>query len=534
MTKQYLFGDDARTKIMQGVNDLANAVKATLGPRGRNVVFSIKYGAPRITKDGVTVANNMGPMKDPFMSMGAQLVREVASKTVDAAGDGTTTATVLAQAMVNDGMKLLASGYSPMGMKRGMEQAVDNVVKLVKAQAQPVTDADIERVATISANGDTETGGIVAKAMGTVGREGVITVEESRSLETTLETIKGLQFDRGWTAAAFVTSPEKMQALYQRPIIFITDKRIQHVQKFIDFMNGMVNAGRPIVLIADDFDPTVMGILVQNRIQKGLPVVAVKAPGFGERRKGMLEDIALITGGTLFSDETGYTMDKATMDMMGSAESVIVTKDSTTIVGGAGTQDVVDKRIEQLRTLIGQAGTDYDREALQKRLASILGGVAVIRVGGTTEVEVKEKKDRIDDALAATRAAIEEGVVCGGGVALVKAFKDASCLCAPTDPDELTGWKIVLRAIQAPLTTIASNAGLNGEVVVGDVKRGLDTGKTNYGFNAAQNRLTDDLIADGVIDPAKVVRVALQNAASVASLILTTEVMITDEPETQE
>ncbi|HEX2859032.1 MAG TPA: chaperonin GroEL [Alphaproteobacteria bacterium] len=525
MAKDLRFGDDARQKMLVGVNTLANAVKATLGPKGRNVVIDKSFGAPRVTKDGVTVAKEI-TLSDKFENMGAQLVREVASKTVDVAGDGTTTATVLAQAIITEGSKAVAAGMNPMDLKRGIDSAVAAVVEKLKTQSKKVGKGDIAQVATISANGDASIGDIIAKAMEAVGQEGVITVEEAKGLETTLETVKGMQFDRGYLSPYFITNPDKMHTEMKDALILITDKKVSNLEQLLPILEPIAQGGRELLIIAEDVEGQALATLVVNKLRGGLKVAAVKAPGFGDRRKAMLEDIAALTGGTLISEDTGMTLEKVSLELLGKAGTVTITKDNTTIVDGNGDKKTVDARVGQIRQQIDETTSDYDREKLQERLAKLVGGVAVIKIGGATEVEVKEKKDRIDDALAATKAAVEEGVVAGGGVALIRCLDAIGSLKADNNDQEV-GVGIIRRALETPLRTIASNAGEDGAVITGKVKE--STG--NAGYNASNGKFEADMFKAGIIDPAKVVRVALQNAASVASLMITTEVMITDQPE---
>lgn len=526
MAKELKFGNEARVKMLNGVNVLANAVKATLGPKGRNVVIDKSFGAPRITKDGVTVAKEIN-LADKFENMGAQMVREVASKTVDVAGDGTTTATVLAQAIVIEGGKAVAAGMNPMDLKRGIDAAVTAVVEELKKQSKKINGkSDIAQVATISANGDSTVGDYIAKAMDVVGQEGVITVEEAKGLDTTLDTVKGMQFDRGYLSPYFITNADKMQVEMKDAVILITDRKISNLEQLLPVLEPIARAGRELLIIAEDVDGQALATLVVNKLRGGLKVAAVKAPGFGDRRKAMLEDIAVLTGGVVISEDTGMTLENVQDDHLGKAGNVTITKDHTTIVDGAGSKKDVEARCNQIRAQIEETTSDYDREKLQERLAKLAGGVAVIKVGGATEVEVKERKDRIDDALAATRAAVEEGVVAGGGTALIRCIKALEGVKAANN-DQKTGVEIIRRALEAPLRTIASNAGEDGAVVAGKVKEA----KGAFGYNAATGEFVDDMFKVGIIDPAKVVRCALQNAASVAGLMVTTEVMITDLPE---
>ena len=526
MAKELRFGDDARQKMIAGVNMLANAVKATLGPKGRNVVLDKSFGAPRVTKDGVTVAKEIS-LADKFENMGAQLVREVASKTVDVAGDGTTTATVLAQSIIVEGSKAVAAGMNPMDLKRGIDAAVSAVVEKLKTQSKKVGKGDIAQVATISANGDTTIGEIIAKAMDAVGQEGVITVEEAKGLVTELETVKGMQFDRGYLSPYFITNADKMQVEMKDPMILITDRKLSNLEQLLPILEPIAQGGRELLILAEDVEGQALATLVVNKLRGGLKVAAVKAPGFGDRRKAMLEDIAVLTGGTLISEETGMTLEKVTMADLGKAGAITITKDNTTIVSGGGKKAEVESRCVQIRQQIEETTSDYDKEKLQERLAKLAGGVAVIKVGGATEVEVKEKKDRIDDALAATRAAVEEGVVAGGGVALIRCI-DALDGIKSANEDQKVGITIIRRALETPLRTIASNAGEDGAVIAGKVREAKEN---SAGYNAASGKFETDMFKAGIIDPAKVVRVALQNAASVAGLMVTTEVMITDAPE---
>ncbi|MCP5404922.1 MAG: chaperonin GroEL [Pseudomonadaceae bacterium] len=523
-SKELKFGNDARTKMLSGVNTLANAVKATLGPKGRNVVLDKSFGAPRVTKDGVSVAKEI-TLADKFENMGAQMVREVASKTVDVAGDGTTTATVLAQAIIVEGSKAVAAGMNPMDLKRGVDAATAAVVDELKNLSKKVGKGDVKQVATVSANGDENVGDIIAQAMEVVGEEGVITVEEAKGTETTLDSVKGMQFDRGYLSPYFVTNAEKMQVEMKDPAILITDRKISNLEQLLPVLEPIAQSGRELLLIAEDVEGQALATLVVNKLRGGLKVAAVKAPGFGDRRKAMLEDIAILTGGTVISEDTGMTLENTQLDHLGRAGSITITKDHTTIVDGAGNKSEVENRCTQIRTAIEETTSDYDREKLQERLAKLAGGVAVIKVGGATEVEVKEKKDRIDDALAATRAAVQEGVVPGGGVALVRCLSALDGLKAG-NRDQQVGVDIIRRAIEMPLRTIASNAGEDGAVVAGKVREGSGA----FGYNAGTGEYVD-MLKSGIIDPAKVVRVSLQNAASVAGLMITTEVMITDKPE---
>ena len=523
--KDVYFASDARDRMLRGVNTLANAVKVTLGPKGRNVVIEKSFGAPRSTKDGVTVAKEI-ELSDKFENLGAQLIREVASKTNDKAGDGTTTATVLAQAIVVEGLKSVAAGMNPMDLKRGVDKAVAKIVEEIKASSRKVTtNAEIAQVGTISANGDTEVGDMIAKAMEKVGNEGVITVEEARTAETELDVVEGMQFDRGYLSPYFITNAEKMEAELEEPMILLFEKKLSSLQPLLPVLESVVQSGRPLLIIAEDVEGEALATLVVNKLRGGLRVAAVKAPGFGDRRKAMLEDIATLTGGELISEDLGIKLENVTLDMLGKAKKVTVNKDDTTIVDGAGAKEGIEGRIAQIKKQIEDTTSDYDKEKLQERLAKLAGGVAVIRVGGATEVEVKEKKDRVDDALNATRAAVEEGIVPGGGVALLKASKVLGGFKGDID-DQEAGVAIVRRALQAPIRQIAENAGVEGSIVVGKV---LENNSATFGFNAQTEQYVD-LVQAGVIDPAKVVRTALQDAASVAGLLITTEAAIVEAP----
>jgi chaperonin GroEL len=523
--KQVQFSTDARERMLRGVNILANAVKVTLGPKGRNVVIEKSFGAPRSTKDGVSVAKEI-ELEDKFENMGAQMIREVASKTNDKAGDGTTTATVLAQAIVVEGMKSVAAGMNPMDLKRGVEKAVLTVVENIKSASKKVTTNDeIAQVGTISANGDKDVGAMIARAMEKVGNEGVITVEEAKSLETELEVVEGMQFDRGYLSPYFITNADKMEAVLEEPLILLFEKKLSSLQPMLPVLEAVVQNGRPLLIIAEDVEGEALATLVVNKLRGGLRVAAVKAPGFGDRRKAMLEDIAILTGGQVISEDLGIKLENVSLDMLGRAKKVTITKEDTTIVDGAGEKDGINGRIAQIKKQIEDTTSDYDREKLQERLAKLAGGVAVIRVGGATEVEVKEKKDRVDDALNATRAAVEEGIVPGGGIALLKASKALDGLTGEND-DQNAGIAIVRRALQAPIRQISENAGVEGSIVVGKV---LENANATFGFNA-QTEEYGDLVKMGVIDPAKVVRTALQDAASVAGLLITTEAAVADAP----
>jgi chaperonin GroEL len=523
--KEVKFASDARDRMLRGVDTLANAVKVTLGPKGRNVVIEKSFGAPRITKDGVTVAKEI-ELADKFENMGAQMLREVASKQNDKAGDGTTTATVLAQAIVREGSKAVAAGMNPMDVKRGIDLAVTAVVKDLESHARKVSaNSEIAQVATISANGDEEVGRILAEAMEKVGNEGVITVEEAKSLATELETVDGMQFDRGYLSPYFITNAEKLKVELDDPYILIHEKKLSNLQALVPLLEKVVQSGRPLLIIAEDVEGEALATLVVNKLRGGLKVAAVKAPGFGDRRKAMLEDIAILTGGNVVSEELGTKLENLTVSMLGRAKKVTIDKDNTTIIDGVGTKADIDGRVAQIRQQIETTTSDYDREKLQERLAKLAGGVAVIRVGGATEVEVKEKKDRVDDALHATRAAVEEGVLPGGGVPLLRALKALDGLKAAND-DQQSGIDIVRRALRAPARQIAENAGEDGAWIVGKL---LEAEDYTWGFNAATGEY-QDLVQAGVIDPAKVVRTALQDAASVASLLITTEALVAEVP----
>ncbi|MGD8551899.1 MAG: chaperonin GroEL, partial [Methyloceanibacter sp.] len=514
-----------REKLLRGVDILAHAVQVTLGPKGRNVVLEKSFGAPRITKDGVTVAKDI-ELEDKFENMGAQMVREVASKTADEAGDGTTTATVLAQAIVKEGAKSVAAGSNPMDLKRGVDLAVSKVVEALQDKAKRVTSNDeIAQVGTISANGDAEIGRFIAEAMQKVGNDGVITVEEAKSLDTELDVVEGMQFDRGYLSPYFITDADKMRVDLENPYILINEAKLSNLQSMLPLLEAVVQSGRPLLIVAEDVEGEALATLVVNKLRGGLKVAAVKAPGFGDRRKAMLQDLAVLTGGQVVSEDLGIKLENVTLDMLGQAKKVVITKDDTTIVDGVGKKKDIEARVAQIRQQIEDTSSDYDREKLQERLAKLAGGVAVIKVGGATEVEVKEKKDRVDDALNATRAAVEEGIVPGGGVALLRALDAIESLRAAND-DQKVGINIVRRALQAPLRQIAENAGEDGAVVVGKI---LDKKEYNYGYNAATGEY-GNLVKEGVIDPAKVVRTALQDAASVAGLLITTEAMVAEVP----
>ncbi|CAM3647986.1 chaperonin GroEL (plasmid) [Agrobacterium radiobacter] len=523
--KEVKFNTDARERMLRGVDVLANAVKVTLGPKGRNVVIDKSFGAPRITKDGVSVAKEI-ELEDKFENMGAQMLREVASKTNDLAGDGTTTATVLAQAIVKEGAKAVASGINPMDLKRGIDIAVDAVVKELKTNARKITsNSEIAQVGTISANGDEEIGRYLAEAMEKVGNEGVITVEEAKTAETELEVVEGMQFDRGYLSPYFVTNQDKMWVELEDPYILIHEKKLSNLQAMLPVLEAVVKSGKPLLIIAEDVEGEALATLVVNKLRGGLKIAAVKAPGFGDRRKAMLEDIAILTGGTVISEDVGIKLENVTLNMLGRAKKVAIEKENTTIIDGVGSKAEIDGRVAQIRAQIEETTSDYDREKLQERLAKLAGGVAVIRVGGSTEVEVKEKKDRVDDALHATRAAVEEGILPGGGVALLRAVKALDGLPTAND-DQRVGIDIVRRAIEAPVRQIAENAGAEGSIIVGKLREKTDP---SFGWNA-QTGEYGDLYAQGVIDPAKVVRTALQDAASVAGLLVTTEAMIAEKP----
>ena len=526
MAKDLKFNIEAREQLKKGVDELANAVKVTLGPKGRNVIIEKKFGAPHITKDGVTVAKEI-ELADPFQNTGAQLVKSVASKTGDDAGDGTTTATVLAQSIVTTGLKNVAAGANPMDLKRGIDKAVAKVVEHIKAQSEQVGDNynKIEQVATVSANNDTEIGKLIADAMKRVSKDGVITIEEAKGRETTIGVVEGMQFDRGYLSPYFVTNTEKMECEMENPLILIYDKKISNLQEFLPILNPAAQTGRPILVIAEDVESEALTTLVVNRLRAQLKICAVKAPGFGDRRKAMLEDIAILTGGIVISEEKGLKLEQATIEMLGSAEKVTIAKDTTTIVGGKGQKENIQDRINQIKNEIKNTTSSYDKEKLQERLAKLSGGVAVLYVGAASEVEMKEKKDRVDDALCATRAAIEEGTIPGGGVALIRAIESLESLKGD-NADETTGINIIKRAIEEPLRQIVENAGLEGSVVVEKVR----SQKGDFGYNARKDTY-ENLRFSGIIDPAKVTRVALENAASIAGMFLTTECVICDAKE---
>jgi len=525
MSKEIQFNTDAREHLKKGVDKLAEAVKVTLGPKGRNVIIDKKFGAPMVTKDGVSVAKEI-ELKDPIENMGAQLVKEVASKTADDAGDGTTTATVIAQSIFSHGIKNVAAGANPMDLKRGVDKAVSVVVEALHAQSKTITTSEeITQVASVSANNDKEIGAMISDAMEKVGKDGVITVEEARGTETEVKTVEGMQFDRGYLSPYFVTNTEKMEVEIEEPYILIHDKKISNMKDLLPVLETVSQTGKPLLIIAEDVDGEALATLVVNKIRGALKVAAVKAPGFGDRRKAMLEDIAILTGGTVVSEERGYKLENATMDYLGSADKIIIDKDNTTIVNGAGKKEDIEMRINQIKAQVETTTSDYDKEKLQERLAKLSGGVAILYIGAATEVEMKEKKDRVDDALHATRAAVEEGVVAGGGVALIRATEKLNKIKTDNE-DQETGVNIVRMALESPLRTIVENAGMEGSVVAQKVK----DGKGDLGFNANTNNY-EKMIDAGVIDPTKVVRLALENAASIAGLLLTTEAVVADEPE---
>jgi chaperonin GroEL len=523
--KQIVHGEDSRQTILRGVNLLADAVKITLGPKGRNVVLDKKFGSPQITKDGVTVAKEI-ELKDPLENMGAQMVKEVASKTSDVAGDGTTTATVLAQSIFREGVKTVAAGANPMAVKRGIEQAVETAVGEIKRLAKEVKKGPmIAQVATVSANNDPTIGNIIAEAMDKVGKDGVITVEEAKSIETTLDVVEGMQFDRGYLSPYFVTDPERMECVFENCLILIHEKKISSMKDLLPVLEQVAKMGRPLLIVAEEVEGEALATLVVNKLRGTLQAAAVKAPGFGDRRKAMLEDIAILTGGKAITEDLGIKLENLQLEDLGKAKKIVLDKDNTTIVEGAGKASAIEGRVKQLRTQIDETTSDYDREKLQERLAKLVGGVAVIKVGAATETEMKEKKARVEDAMHATRAAVEEGIVPGGGVALVRAIPALEKL--KLEDDEKIGVNIVKRALEEPLRTIASNAGFEGAIVIGKVRESKDS---NYGFDAAAEEYTD-MIAAGILDPAKVVRSALQNAASISSLMLTTEALVAEIPE---
>jgi len=524
MAKELYFDSEAREKMKKGVDTLANAVKVTLGPKGRNVIIDKKFGSPAITKDGVSVAKEI-ELEDAVENMGAQLVKEVASKTADQAGDGTTTATVLAQAIYSIGSKNVAAGANPMDLKKGIDKAVGVIVENLQKQSRSITSStEIAQVATISANSDAEIGQMISSAMDKVGREGVITVEEARGTETEVKTVEGMQFDRGYLSAYFVTNTDKMEVELERPFILISEKKVSSMKELLPVLEGVAQTGRPLLIISEDVDGDALPTLVVNKIKGALKVAAVKAPGFGDRRKAMLEDIAILTGGTVIAEERGFKLENATIEYLGQAEKVIIDKDNTTIVNGVGSKDDIQNRVNQIKAQIENTTSDYDREKLQERLAKLSGGVAILYIGAATEVEMKEKKDRVDDALHATRAAVEEGIIAGGGVALIRAVNALDGLKGDND-DQTTGVNIIRQAVEAPLRTIVANAGGEGSVVINAVKAGKD----DYGYNAREGKY-ENMIAAGIIDPTKVTRLALENAASIAGLLLTTECVIADKP----
>jgi len=523
--KEVKFEGDARTRMQKGVDILADAVKVTLGPKGRNVIIDKSFGAPRITKDGVTVAKEI-ELEDKFENMGAQMVREVASKTNDEAGDGTTTATVLAQAIVREGCKAVAAGMNPMDLKRGVDAAVTAVIAELRKKAKKVSsDEEVRQIGTISANGDLDVGTMISEAMQKVGKEGVITVEEAKSLTTELEVVEGMQFDRGYISPYFVTNAEKMFAELEDPYILLHEKKVSGLQSMLPLLEAVVQSSRPLLILAEDVEGEALATLVVNKLRGGLKIAAVKAPGFGDRRKAMLEDIAILTGGQVVSEDLGIKLENVTLDMLGTAKKITITKEETTIVNGAGKKADIQGRCNQIRAQIDETSSDYDREKLQERLAKLAGGVAVIRVGGATEIEVKEKRDRVEDAMNATRAAVEEGIVPGGGTALLRASKVLEGL-KPDNDDQRVGIEIIRKALQAPVRQIAENAGVEGSIVVGKL---LEKKDASYGYNAATDKF-EDLVKSGVIDPVKVVRTALQDAASVAGLLITTEAMVAEKP----
>ena len=525
MAKDIFFDTEARDSIKKGVDVLANAVKVTLGPKGRNVILDKKFGAPTVTKDGVSVAKEI-ELKEPVENMGAQLVKEVASKTADDAGDGTTTASVLAQSLFNHGIKNVAAGANPMDLKRGIDAAVSTIVENLRSQSKEIkTNDEISQVASVSANNDAEIGTMIADAMDKVGKDGVITVEEAKGTETEVKTVEGMQFDRGYLSPYFVTNTDKMETELETPYILIYDKKISNMKELLPVLEATAQTGKPLLIIAEDVEGEALATLVVNKIRGSLKIAAVKAPGFGDRRKAMLEDIAILTGGTVISEERGYKLENATIDYLGTAEKVNIDKDNTTVVNGAGKKEDIDGRINQIKQQIENTTSDYDKEKLQERLAKLSGGVAILYIGAATEVEMKEKKDRVDDALHATRAAVQEGIVAGGGVALIRAMESLDSLNLGNE-DQDTGVAIVKAAVQAPLRTIVENAGGEASVVVNEVAKGKD----DYGFNAANGEYVK-MAKEGIIDPTKVTRLALENAASIASLLLTTEAVVADEPE---
>jgi len=530
MAKQIFFDIEARNKMKKGVDTLANAVKVTLGPKGRNVVIEKKFGAPAVTKDGVTVAKEI-ELEDPIENMGAQMVKEVASKTADIAGDGTTTATVLAQSIISEGLKMVAAGANPMDLKRGIDKAVSLVVENLKSQSQTVgsDSKKIQQVATISANNDETIGKLIAEAFGKVGKEGVITVEEAKGTDTTVDVVEGMQFDRGYISPYFVTNSEKMEAELQNPYILIYDKKISSMKDILHILEKVAQSGRPLLIIAEDLEGEALATLVVNKLRGTLKVAAVKAPGFGDRRKEMLTDIAILTAGTVISEEQGYKLENADLTYLGQASSVTIDKDNTTVVGGKGKKTEILARVNQIKAQVENTTSDYDKEKLQERLAKLAGGVAVLYVGAATEMEMKEKKDRVDDALHATRAAVEEGIVPGGGVAYIRAIDSLEAKVRGQIADEQTGMAIVRRALEEPMRTLTANAGIDGSIVVQKIKEG----KGDFGFNA-RTEVYENLFKAGVIDPTKVSRVALENAASIAGMLLTTECVIADKPKKEE
>ena len=526
-TKIIQFGADARNKMKNGVDTLANAVKVTLGPKGRNVMIDKAYGAPKITKDGVSVAKETTDLKDPFENMGAKAVKEVASKAATDAGDGTTTATVLTQAIFSEGVKMVAAGMNPMDLKRGIDKAVDVIVADLAKRAKEVSkDEEIAQVATISANGDREIGEKIASAMEKVGKEGVITVEEAKGMETEVDIVEGMQFDRGYLSPYFITNAEKMNCEYENPVILLTEGKISNLQPILPILENIAQSARPLLIVAEDVEGEALATLVVNRIRAGLKIVAVKAPGFGDRRKEMLKDIAILTGATVVSEDLGMKLENITLDYLGSAKKIVVDKENTTIVDGSGEKSSIEARCNEIRSSIENASSEYDKEKLQERLARLAGGVAVIKIGGSSEIEVKEKKDRVDDALAATRAAVEEGIVAGGGIALLRSEILLDSIKTDNE-DQKAGVNIIKKALSAPIRQICANAGVDGAVIVGKI---LENDNMNYGYNAQNGEFTD-MVNAGIIDPAKVVRCALQDASSVSGLLLTTECMIADAPE---
>ena len=527
MAKQIVYGEEARKALLSGIDQLANTVKVTLGPKGRNVVLGKKFGSPLITNDGVTIAKDV-ELEDAFENMGAQLVREVATKTNDIAGDGTTTATLLAQAIVHEGLKNVSAGANPMVMRKGMEKAVETAIDTIKANSETIKGSDdIARVGAVS-SGDESVGKLIAEAMDKVGASGVITIEESKTAETGLEVVEGMQFDRGYVTPYMVTDTEKMETVYEDCSVLITDKKISVFQDIVPLLESVIQSGRKLLIIAEDVEGDALSNLIINRLRGGLNVVAVKAPGFGDRRKEMLQDIAILTGGTVISSDLGYELKDATIQLLGSARQVKVGKENTTIVGGAGDKQAIADRVAQIRSQIASATSDFDREKLQERLAKLAGGVAVIKVGAATEVEMKDKKLRIEDALNATKAAVEEGIVAGGGTATINAIPAVDKLVSELEGDERTGAKIVRKALEAPLRQIAANAGLEGSVIINNI---LQAGKPNYGYDAQKEEYVDDMIEAGIVDPTKVTRSALENASSVAAMVLTTESLVADLPE---